>query len=693
MPDSGTYQSATAPYAHTPGDEPLPGYTLTEPLGRGGFGEVWACVAPGGLRKAVKFVSAGDDGAGAQFQQERDAFEQIKEIRHPFLLSLERVEVVGNDLVMVMELADQQLLDRFRDCQAAGLRGIPRAELLRYLAEAAEALDVISERHGLQHLDVKPANLFVTAGHAKVGDYGLVARLDQAGGTGNRGLTPKYVAPEVLRGSVHTRSDQYSLALVYCELLTGAFPYPARTPQQMMLAHVSSRPDVGALPDCDHGPVWTALQKKPEDRFPTCLDFVHAMLEADYVPEDEPYQPPPPPHAGRSTIVPRMTRVEATPAPSAEQTGRFPRPGTSTEQSGRVARPGSGGQPSGRAHRPGGTVPDGPRPGELTKNATWKTLPRLTTPGMSNAGPRLITPATRLDPPPPPQPPLGPRGPFAPADDDLPVAEPEPVGRVRVNPIKSVVPAGLLRGDQPPPAAFSAEEFALAVVRAAAGGAHVPQLPGDLGRTPDGAWVCQFPSTVPAQVVALKLSILRETWAVAVEQPEPGRVVLRRLAGGGLWSSLSGKKAGFEVSVQLPKAGRSVGEVTLTGAVFGAPDRQFLQAAQDVIPRLLADVRRELGNVQDRRRFPRLATAAPLTVHPLHSDGTAEPAVRASCVDVSGGGVAFTTREPIATKYAYLEFDGAVDTAGLAILGRVVRSVSPLGSQGPVYGVQYRTDL
>ncbi len=431
-PDGGDSVTAADVSPRKPGDEPLPGYTLTRPLGRGGFGEVWACIAPGGLRKAVKFVSAGDDGEAAQFRQELDAFERIKEIRHPFLLSLERVEVVGSELVMVMELADQQLQDRFNDCRAAGLRGIPRTELVAYLTEAAEALDLITEQYGLQHLDVKPANLFVTAGHVKVGDYGLVASLDAAG-DGHRGLTPKFVAPEVLRGSVHTRSDQYSLALVYCELLTGVFPYPARTPQQMMLAHVSSPPDVAALPACDQGPVWTALQKKPEDRFPSCIDFVQALREADYLPEHEPPQPPAPPPAGRSSVIPRMTRVVDTTPPAGELTGRHPRPPL-----------------------PG----EAPRPGEMTKNATWKTVPRLVTPGMSNAGARLVTPGmsnagTRPVPPgasrpgiqlPPPPPP--PRGPFSAADDDLPVAEPEPAGRVRVNPIKSVIPVGLLRGEE-----------------------------------------------------------------------------------------------------------------------------------------------------------------------------------------------------------------------------------------------------
>src|SRR5207237_9940130 len=126
---------------------------------------------------------------------------------------------------------------------------------------------------GLQHLDVKPANLFLTAGRVKVGDYGLVSSLDagKPSPDGQRGLTPKYVAPEVLRGIPSPRSDQYSLALVYQALLTGSFPYAAKNPQQMMLQHVSAEPDLSGLPGRDRAAVGKALAKHPEDRFGSCL--------------------------------------------------------------------------------------------------------------------------------------------------------------------------------------------------------------------------------------------------------------------------------------------------------------------------------------------------------------------------------------------------------------------------------------
>ena len=264
--------------AKQPGDEPIPGYRLIARLGRGGFGEVWKCEAPGGLLKAIKFVATTD---GDALRQEMGAFEQIKAIRHPFLLTLERVEVVGEDLAMVMELADCQLLDRYRECYTAGGGGIPREELLGYMREAAEALDTMGAKYGLQHLDVKPENIFLVAGHAKVGDYGLVRRANRDGEQARGGFTPKYTAPEVLMGGVDIRSDQYSLALMYVELLTGSYPYPGKSAQQLMLQHVRGVPILAALPESDRPAVERALAKDPADRFPTCSDFVRKLTAFD----------------------------------------------------------------------------------------------------------------------------------------------------------------------------------------------------------------------------------------------------------------------------------------------------------------------------------------------------------------------------------------------------------------------------
>ncbi len=277
------------PYLRSVGDEPLPGYRLVAPLGQGGFGEVWKCVAPGGLSKAIKFVLEEKDD-DSSLRQEYDAFLRVKGIRHPFLLTLERVELIRDELLMVMELADESLAQRYDACRAAGRTGIDRRQLLAYMVDTAEALDVLSGEHGLQHLDIKPANLFLMGGHVKVGDYGLVARY-RRGSDGleprlGRGLTPKYVAPEILSDQVNSRTDQYSLALVYHELLTGAFPYSGKSAQQLMLQHASAEPDLRALPERDVEAVRRALSKSPPDRFPSCLAFVRSLLQYD--PASEP---------------------------------------------------------------------------------------------------------------------------------------------------------------------------------------------------------------------------------------------------------------------------------------------------------------------------------------------------------------------------------------------------------------------
>ncbi len=256
-------------------DQAVLGYVLRERIGSGGYGEVWSVEAPGGMMKAAKFIYGYHDDSRAQ--RELKAIDRIKHIRHPFLLSLERIDIVEGRMVVITELADMCLKARFVACQAAGLDAIPRSELLQYVREAAEALDYISEEHSLAHLDIKPENLLIVGSHVKVADFGLVKDLHSVNQSLLEGLTPAYAAPELFDGRPHKTSDQYSLAIVYQELLTGTRPFSGTTAAQLANQHLHSWPNLNSLPRGDQAVIARTLSKDPEKRFPTCRDLIEEL--------------------------------------------------------------------------------------------------------------------------------------------------------------------------------------------------------------------------------------------------------------------------------------------------------------------------------------------------------------------------------------------------------------------------------
>jgi serine/threonine protein kinase len=277
-------QGGAMSFLREPNAEPIVGYRLIAPLGSGGFGEVWKCEAPGGIFKAMKFVFGNLnslDVDGARAEQELHALNRIREVRHPFVLSLDRIEVVEGELVIVMELADRSLYDTYQDCLAAGLVGIPRDALLRYIRDAAEALDHMNEKHNLQHLDIKPRNLFLVSDRVKVADFGLVKHLERSGVSGLGGVTPLYAPPETFSGNISGRSDQYSLAIVYQELLTGQRPFNGKNPRALAQQHLHEEPDLRALPQAERAILGRALAKDPAKRFPNCLAFLRALYTAN----------------------------------------------------------------------------------------------------------------------------------------------------------------------------------------------------------------------------------------------------------------------------------------------------------------------------------------------------------------------------------------------------------------------------
>lgn len=167
-----------------------------------------------------------------------------------------------------------------------GRLGVPAA--IRIVREVGSALDY-AHQHGIVHRDVKPENIMLTGGHAVVTDFGI-ARAAEATGSNLTGIgvaigTPAYMSPEQATASeVDGRTDQYSLASVFYEMVAGKPAFSGATPQAVLTANITGqRPRLGeAVPDVPQGidgVTQRAMARDPAERYPNIPAFLDALEE------------------------------------------------------------------------------------------------------------------------------------------------------------------------------------------------------------------------------------------------------------------------------------------------------------------------------------------------------------------------------------------------------------------------------
>lgn len=308
------------------------GYYIEDIVGKGGMAVVYLALDPRLSRRvALKILNpvlSVDDRFRQRFILESRT---VASIEHPNIIPIYEANADADGVLYIaMRYVDG--LDLRRLIHDRG--PLPLGPANQIFAQTAAALDA-AHAHDLIHRDVKPANILLAGDHVYLTDFGITKHRSSISGLTQTDQfigTPRYMSPEQInKEHIDGRCDQYALACVVYEALSGRLPFQRENDIALLWAHLAEQPVPVSqirpeLPSQVDAVMSRALAKSPEQRYATCSEFVAALRDAISGPAYDPYggpgsgphlipRPSPSPHSG-----PHSVPSFAAPAPRATAT-------------------------------------------------------------------------------------------------------------------------------------------------------------------------------------------------------------------------------------------------------------------------------------------------------------------------------------------------------------------------------------
>ncbi|MEV4798623.1 serine/threonine-protein kinase [Nonomuraea sp. NPDC049421] len=308
------------------------GYYIEDIVGKGGMAVVYLALDPRLSRRvALKILNpvlSVDDRFRQRFILESRT---VASIEHPNIIPIYEANADADGVLYIaMRYVDG--LDMRRLIHDRG--PLPLGPANQIFAQTAAALDA-AHAHDLIHRDVKPANILLAGDHVYLTDFGITKHRSSISGLTQTDQfigTPRYMSPEQInKEHIDGRCDQYALACVVYEALSGRLPFQRENDIALLWAHLAEQPVPLSqirpeLPPQVDAVMSRALAKSPEQRYATCSEFVAALRDAISGLAYDPYggpgsgphlipRPSPSPHSG-----PHSVPSFAAPAPRATAT-------------------------------------------------------------------------------------------------------------------------------------------------------------------------------------------------------------------------------------------------------------------------------------------------------------------------------------------------------------------------------------